>query len=86
MGPYDFKPRTRDGLGFDWPIGTDDVSSWYDKVEELIGIFGTEEGLENNPGSVFLQPPPKPRGYELLIKKCAGKLGIPGDPHRASRS
>ena len=20
MGPYDFKPRSRDGLGFDWPL------------------------------------------------------------------
>ena len=82
MGPYDFKPKSRDGLGFDWPIGYDDVSPWYDKVEELIGIFGTDEDLENNPGSAFLQPPPKPRGYELLIKKSAGKLGIPVIPSR----
>ena len=82
MGPYDFKPKSRDGLGFDWPIGYDDVSPWYDKVEELIGIFGTDEGLENNPGSAFLQPPPKPRGFELLIKKSAGKLGIPVIPSR----
>jgi choline dehydrogenase-like flavoprotein len=26
MGEYDFKPRSRDGLGFDWPIGYDDVA------------------------------------------------------------
>ena len=26
-GPYDFKPFTRDGLGFDWPIGYDDLHS-----------------------------------------------------------
>ena len=82
MGPYDFKPKSRDGLGFDWPIGYDDVAPYYDKVEELIGIFGTDEGLENNPGSAFLQPPPKPRGYEMLIKKSAGKLGIPVIPSR----
>jgi len=25
-GPYDFKPRSRDGLGFDWPITYDDGS------------------------------------------------------------
>ena len=62
MGPYDFKPKSRDGLGFDWPMGYEDVSPYYDKVEELIGIFGADDGLENNPGSSFLQPPPKPRG------------------------
>src|SRR5438093_1232425 len=26
MGPFDFKPKTRDGLGVDWPIGYDDVA------------------------------------------------------------
>ncbi|MEA3208101.1 MAG: hypothetical protein QOE70_1158 [Chthoniobacter sp.] len=82
MGPYDFKPKSRDGLGFDWPIGYEDVASYYDKAEQLIGVFGTEENLENNPGSAFFQPPPKPRGYELLIKKSATKLGIPVIPAR----
>jgi choline dehydrogenase-like flavoprotein len=24
--PYDFKPRSRDGLGFDWPISYEDVA------------------------------------------------------------
>ena len=34
MGPYDFKPRSRDGLGIDWPIGYEDMAPYYDKVEE----------------------------------------------------
>ena len=38
FGPYDFKPKTRDGLGFDWPITYDDLAPWYDKVERLIGV------------------------------------------------
>src|SRR6202790_3314687 len=25
-GPYDFKPRSRDGLGFDWPISYEDIA------------------------------------------------------------
>ncbi len=44
-GPYDFKPRSRDGLGFDWPIGYEDVAPYYDKVELLIGVYGSNEGL-----------------------------------------
>src|ERR1700684_3395636 len=28
-GPYDFKPQSRDGLGFDWPIGYEDVAPYY---------------------------------------------------------
>ena len=51
MGPYDFKPRARDGLGIDWPFEYAELAPYYDKVEALIGVFGTNEGLENTPGS-----------------------------------
>jgi choline dehydrogenase-like flavoprotein len=66
MGPYDFKPYSRDGKGFDWPITYDDLAPYYDKAEELIGVFGSHEGLENTPDGKFL-PAPAPRGYEVLI-------------------
>ncbi len=78
-GPYDFKPRSRDGLGFDWPIGYDDLAPYYDKVEMLIGVYGSAEGLENTPDSPagVLLPAPKPRVSELLVQRHAGGLGIP---------
>jgi choline dehydrogenase-like flavoprotein len=82
MGEYDFKPRSRDGLGIDWPIDYPDLAPYYDKVESLIGVFGSNEGLENTPNSPpgVLLPPPKPRGYELLVKKACQGLGIPVIP------
>ncbi len=81
FGPYDFKPYSRDGKGYDWPISYDDLAPYYDKVEELIGVFGSEEGLENTPDGKFL-PPPKPRCYELVVQKACQKLGIPCVPSR----
>jgi len=60
FGPKDFKRKSIDGLGDDWPIGYDDVKPFYDRVDKMIGIFGTNEGLENDPDGYFL-PPPKPR-------------------------
>ncbi|MBI1372638.1 MAG: FAD-binding protein [Phycisphaera sp.] len=86
MGPYDFKPRSRDGLGIDWPMTYDDVSPYYDKTEKLVGIFGSREGLENTPDSPpgVLQPPPKMRGWELLVRKTCKPMGIPVVPiHKA---
>lgn len=82
MGEYDFKPRQRDGLGIDWPFDYKDLAPYYDKVEALIGVFGSNEGLENTPDSSpgVLLPPPKPRAYELLAKKHCAKLGIPVIP------
>src|SRR5579872_5545121 len=81
MGPYDFKPHSRDGKGFDWPITYDDLAPYYDKTDELIGIFGSTERLENTPDGKFL-PPPKPRCYEQVIQKACQKLGIPCVPAR----
>ena len=51
MGPYDFKPRTRDGLGVDWPIEYDDLAPYYDKTEAIVGVYGRNDGLENHPDS-----------------------------------
>lgn len=78
-GEYDFKPRTRDGLGFDWPISYADVEPYYTKVEMLIGVYGTNEGMENTPNSPpgVLMPPPKARAAELYLQKHAKKVNVP---------
>ncbi len=83
-GPYDFKPYSRDGLGFDWPISYEDVAPYYDRVEMLIGVYGSNDGLENTPNSPegVLQPPPKARIGELLARQRGRKLGIPVIPIR----
>jgi choline dehydrogenase-like flavoprotein len=85
-GPYDFKPFSRDGLGFDWPIAYEDVAPYYDKVEMLVGVYGSNEGLENTPDSPpgCLLPPPAPLVSDYLIAQRAKRLGIPTIPgHRA---
>lgn len=76
-GPYDFKPRSRWGAGFDWPIAYDDVAPYYDKVELLIGVFGSNEGLENSPDSSpgVLLPPPALRVGELFAQKHGVRAG-----------
>lgn len=83
FGPKDFKRRSIDGLGDDWPIGYDDIKPYYDRVDQLIGIFGTNEGLENDPDGYFL-PPPKPRLHELFIKEAATTAGVKVIPSRLS--
>lgn len=83
MGEYDYKPYSRDGLGFDWPMSYEDVEPYYDKTEMLIGVYGSNEGLENTPNSSpgVLQPPPAPRATELLTQKvCEDELDIPVIP------
>ncbi|WP_339757432.1 GMC family oxidoreductase [Algoriphagus aquimarinus] len=83
FGPNDFKRASIDGLGDDWPIGYEDVKPYYDKVDKLIGVFGTKEGIYNEPDGFFL-PPPKPRLHELYLKKGADKANVPMIPARLS--
>ena len=82
MGPYDFKPRSRDGLGFDWPLTYDELEPYYDRTEALIGVYAHDQSLENTPVSRngTQLPPPKPRAFELLTRKHAAPLGIPVIP------
>ncbi|CAN5417147.1 GMC family oxidoreductase [soil metagenome] len=73
MGPVDFQPT--DGLTERWPITYDEVKPFYDKVDRMIGVYGTNEGLENEPDGIFLTPP-KPRLPEIFIKNGAAKAGV----------
>jgi choline dehydrogenase-like flavoprotein len=84
-GPYDFQPRQLDGRGVDWPIAYDDMAPYYDRVERLVGVYGTNEPIENVPASPegILLPPPALRIGERYAQFHARKLGIPVLPiHR----
>jgi choline dehydrogenase-like flavoprotein len=83
FGPKDFKRKSIDGLGDDWPIGYDEVKPYYDRIDKMLGVFGSNEGLENDPDGIFL-PPPKPRLHELIIKKSAIGAGVTVIPSRLS--
>ncbi len=83
FGPDDFHRKDFDGLGENWPITYDDVKPYYDKLDKLVGVFGSKEGLPNDPDGFFL-PPPKPRLHELYYIKGARKSGVSVIPSRLS--
>lgn len=83
FGPLDFRRRSLDGLGDDWPISYDDLKPYYDAVDRLVGIFGSVEGLPNEPDGIFL-PPPAPRCWEKVVQGAAGGLGMTCIPSRLS--
>ena len=73
----DFKSAERDGWGIPWPISYRDVAPYYDKVEQLIGVCGGDDDSDSLPGSKYHLPPPAPRCGEMLLKRAAGRIGIP---------
>ena len=56
MSDVDFEANKKDGHGVDWPIRYADLSPWYDRVESFAGISGSNEGLEQLPDGIFMQP------------------------------
>lgn len=83
FGPDDFKRKNIDGLGDNWPISYDDIKPYYDRLDKLVGVFGSNENLPNDPDGIFL-PAPKPRLHELFIKKGAAASGVRVIPSRLS--
>ena len=76
MSEWDFKPRSTDGMGDDWPISYQDLAPYYDKTESFIGVYGSRDGIASTPDGNF-QPPPKPRCVDVVVKRACDRLGIP---------
>ena len=72
---YDFKPRSTDGLGFDWPITYEDLAPYYDKAERLIGVTGTKEGIRSAPDGIF-NPPGALKAHDVLVQRACAKHNI----------
>jgi choline dehydrogenase-like flavoprotein len=83
FGPDDFRRGDLDGLSPNWPITYQDLAPWYDRLDRLVGLFGSREGLPNEPDGVF-QPPPRPRAYELLVMDACRRLNVTCIPARLS--
>lgn len=79
--PVDFKARSSDGMGDDWPLTYEDIAPYYDKVESFIGVFGTKENIASAPNGIFMPPPP-PRCTETIVKKACDSLDILCIPSR----
>lgn len=82
MSDYDFKAKSHDGYGEDWPIAYHDIAPYYDRVDRYLGISGVKENLPHLPDSVF-QRPTKLNAAEVMLRARLGKMGRVLTPYRA---
>jgi choline dehydrogenase-like flavoprotein len=71
----DFKGRSIDGAGEDWPIDYPDLAPYYDAIEREVGVCGNRDGLEDLPDGIFLPPVPM-KCSDQIVKRGAAKLGV----------
>ncbi len=83
-GSLDFKTKSMQGFGEDWPISYDDLAPWYDKAERLTGVCGEAANYFNMPDGIYAGPAHKPRCTELFLQSRAAKIGVPVLPERTA--
>src|SRR5437016_548106 len=71
----DFKGRSIDGAGEDWPIDYDDLAPYYEKIEREVGVCGNMDHLEDLPDGIFLPPVPM-KCSDMIVRRGAQKLGV----------
>jgi choline dehydrogenase-like flavoprotein len=82
LSDLDFKARSHDGYGEDWPISYADLAPYYDKVDLYLGIAGVKENLPHLPDSQF-QRPTKLNPAEVRLRERLKPMGRVLTPYRA---
>lgn len=72
LSDYEFKARSHDGFGEDWPISLADLAPYYSRVEEIMHVIGDRDGLPQMPDGNFL-PNDQPWTSSLDRFREAGK-------------
>ncbi len=82
LSDYDFKAKSHDGYGEDWPISYADIEPYYDKVDLYLGISGHAEGLPQLPDSRF-QRATRLNTAEVRLRQSLSRSGRVLTPYRA---
>jgi choline dehydrogenase-like flavoprotein len=77
LSDYEFKAKSRDGFGEDWPIGYADLAPYYSRVEEIFQVSGAMDGPAQMPDGNFVLDE-DPWSVSMQRFKTAGqRFGMP---------
>ncbi len=54
LSDYEFKSKSHDGFGEDWPISLSDLAPYYSRVEEIFQVAGAQDGPPQMPNGNFI--------------------------------
>ncbi len=85
LSNYEFKGKSHDGYGDDWPISLEDLAPYYARVEGIFRVTGNAEGLPQYPDGNFI-PDDEPWSVCMQRLIAAGQqMHVPVTKTRASR-
>ncbi len=77
LSDYEFKGKSHDGFGEDWPISLADLAPFYSRVEEIFQIVGRNEGLPQYPDGNFVPDETDWSSSMMRFKAAGDRAGIP---------
>jgi choline dehydrogenase-like flavoprotein len=82
LAPRDFRERSLLGIEQDWPLTYNELEPYYDRIEQMIGVCGNDDGLEILPAGKHYLPPLHWRCSEQIVHRTLKPMGIPVIPVR----
>jgi choline dehydrogenase-like flavoprotein len=84
LSDYEFKAKSHDGYGDDWPISLADVAPYYSRTEAIFRVQGRADGLPQYPDGNFV-PDDSPWSESMQRFIASGKrMGVPVCKARSS--
>jgi choline dehydrogenase-like flavoprotein len=73
----DFRGWSVDGIEENWPLTYEELEPYYDRIEQMIGVCGRDDGLEIVPAGKHYLPPIQWRCSEHILHGTLTKMRIP---------
>ncbi|MCU1250168.1 MAG: Glucose-methanol-choline oxidoreductase:NAD binding site [Edaphobacter sp.] len=84
LSDYEFKGRSHDGFGDDWPISLADLAPYYSKVEAIFRVQGRADALPQYPDGNFVPDESPWTGCMQRFMAAGKQMGIPVCKPRSS--
>jgi choline dehydrogenase-like flavoprotein len=84
LSDYEFKSKSHDGYGDDWPISLADVAPYYSRVEKIFRVRGRDYGLPQYPDGNFVPDTSPWTGCMQRFVDAGKKVDIPVCKARSS--
>ncbi len=84
LSDYEFKGKSHDGFGDDWPISLADVAPYYARVEAIFRVHGHADGLPQYPDGNFIQDNSPWTGSFQRFVDAGKQKGVPVCKARSS--
>ena len=77
LSDFEFKAKSHDGFGDDWPIGLADLEPYYSRVEEIFRVQGRAYGLPQYPDGNFVPDDSPWTGCMQRFVDAGKRMNIP---------